>query len=74
MPHKNNKGGQFVSASEQDTIELCKDNYRPATVYNVDSNCKLKKGLRVNMFEEATIIDNKRRRAQLYFCNGHSNY
>lgn len=33
-----NKCWQIVSASEQDTMELCKDNCRPATMYNVDSN------------------------------------
>ena len=29
---------QFVSASEQENMELCKDSCRPATLYNVDSN------------------------------------
>ena len=48
-------------------MELCTDYCRPATMYNVDSNVGLKKGLRVSMFEEATIIIDKRRRAQLYF-------
>lgn len=35
---KENKCWQFVSASEQDNMELCKDNCRPATMYNVNSN------------------------------------
>ena len=35
---KRGKCWQLESASEQDTVELCKDNCRPATMYNVDSN------------------------------------
>ena len=32
--------GSWLSASEQDGMELCKDSCRPATLYNVDSsNC-----------------------------------
>lgn len=38
-----NGSWQRVSASEQDTIELCKDVCRPATKHNVDSNEGLKK-------------------------------
>lgn len=48
-------------------MELCKDNCRPATMYNVDSNVNLKKELRVNMFEEASIMIDKRGKSTALF-------
>lgn len=73
MPNIEKSSWQFVSASEQDTIELCKDNCRPATMYNVDSNVELKKELRVSMFEEATInIDSETKEHSSIFRKGRS--